>query len=74
MPSVMRVAPTPLYNSFSDVHKFITILHGIFQNIDKLDGSSETFEMDPAAQVCNNHDDSYSSDSEADSLVGTNTL
>ncbi|KAL1021803.1 hypothetical protein UPYG_G00018270 [Umbra pygmaea] len=25
-PNVLRVAPTPLYNSFSDVHRFITVL------------------------------------------------
>ncbi|XP_062303426.1 kynureninase [Osmerus eperlanus] len=25
-PSVLRVAPVPLYNSFSDVHRFITVL------------------------------------------------
>jgi kynureninase len=25
-PNVMRIAPTPLYNSFTDVHKFVSIL------------------------------------------------
>lgn len=25
-PNVLRVAPVPLYNSFTDVHRFITVL------------------------------------------------
>lgn len=25
-PQVLRVAPVPLYNSFSDVHRFVTTL------------------------------------------------
>lgn len=28
-PDVIRVAPTPLYNSFEDVHKFVTVLKNI---------------------------------------------
>ncbi|CAG2110975.1 unnamed protein product [Medioppia subpectinata] len=32
MPSVMRVAPVPIYNSFTDVHKFVKILYEIFQS------------------------------------------
>ncbi|CAG2179773.1 unnamed protein product [Oppiella nova] len=34
MPSVMRVAPVPLYNSFTDVHKFVRILYEIFLSFD----------------------------------------
>ena len=34
MPSVMRVAPAPLYNSFKDVHTFITTLYEIFKTAD----------------------------------------
>jgi len=30
----MRVAPTPLYNSFADVHTFINTLHNIFRTVD----------------------------------------
>lgn len=26
-PSVMRVSPAPMYNSFQDVHEFVTKLH-----------------------------------------------
>jgi kynureninase len=26
-PDVLRIAPTPLYNSFHDIHRFITIFH-----------------------------------------------
>uniref|UniRef100_A0A6Q2XZL0 Kynureninase n=1 Tax=Esox lucius TaxID=8010 RepID=A0A6Q2XZL0_ESOLU len=28
-PNVLRVAPAPLYNSFSDVHRFITVLRSV---------------------------------------------
>ncbi|XP_054158129.1 kynureninase-like isoform X2 [Oppia nitens] len=34
MPSVMRVAPVPIYNSFTDVHKFVSILYEIFEGFD----------------------------------------
>ena len=37
MPSVMRVAPTPLYNSFTDVYKLITTMRDIFQDVKKQD-------------------------------------
>ncbi|KAK4317027.1 hypothetical protein Pmani_011839 [Petrolisthes manimaculis] len=30
-PNVMRIAPAPLYNSFSDVHRFTTILSQVFE-------------------------------------------
>lgn len=90
MPSVMRVAPTPLYNSFTDVYRFITTLYDIFQN---MDGSLSNSYADDASIMAketigvtrinhenNNGDDGQGSsisgsDSEADSLGGsTNTL
>lgn len=37
MPSVMRVAPIPLYNSFEDVYKFVHVLRDVIQavNVDE---------------------------------------
>ena len=32
-PNVMRVAPTPLYNSYNDVYTFIQLLKGILEII-----------------------------------------
>lgn len=29
-PNVIRIAPTPLYNSFKDVFDFVAVLHDIF--------------------------------------------
>ena len=29
-PDVMRIAPTPLYNSFTDVYRFVTLLGEVF--------------------------------------------
>ena len=78
MPSVMRVAPTPLYNSFTDVYKFISNLYEIFQNIDTLTVSANNHELlEEAFTMSNENDRSYSSissDSEADSISGSNTL
>ena len=31
-PNVMRIAPTPLYNSFSDVYQFIQILKKVIMS------------------------------------------
>ena len=31
LPSVMRLAPVPLYNSFNDVHRFFTILKRLLE-------------------------------------------
>jgi hypothetical protein len=89
MPSVMRCAPSTLYNSFQDVHKFVMTLYEIFQNFDgKLSENSDNIvnEMNgedshsaeempisarssPSATTTN-----HSSDSEPDSIHGTNTL
>jgi kynureninase len=33
-PNVMRIAPTPLYNSFSDVFEFVTILKDALASCD----------------------------------------
>ena len=85
MPSVMRVAPTPLYNSFTDVYRFITTLYDIFQNMDSLSISHDddfSIMTKETGGVINNEisDDGQGSsisgsDSEADSLGGsTNTL
>ncbi|XP_018019976.1 kynureninase-like [Hyalella azteca] len=32
-PNVMRIAPAPLYNSYSDVHKFVTSLKDVFDKL-----------------------------------------
>lgn len=37
LPSIMRIAPVPLYNTFSDVHKLVTIIR---EALDHLDSSS----------------------------------
>lgn len=78
MPSVMRVAPTPLYNSFTDVYKFISNLYEIFQNIDSLTVTANNQELlEEAFTVTGETERSYSSissDSEADSVSGSNTL
>jgi kynureninase len=29
----MRIAPAPLYNSYSDVHKFVTSLKDVFDKL-----------------------------------------
>lgn len=34
MPSVMRVAPVPLYNSFGDVFQFVCILRQVFDQLE----------------------------------------
>jgi kynureninase len=31
-PNVVRVAPVPLYNSFTDIHRFVSILEGILDH------------------------------------------
>lgn len=54
MPSVMRVAPTPLYNSFQDVHEFVTILFDIFQNREEFvdcSSDSETSWIDETYEI-----------------------
>ncbi|KAJ7389149.1 hypothetical protein OS493_033235 [Desmophyllum pertusum] len=33
-PHVMRIAPTPLYNSFTDVHRFVTLLGDAFHALE----------------------------------------
>ncbi|MFV1989479.1 MAG: kynureninase, partial [Acidimicrobiales bacterium] len=30
-PDVMRVAPVPLYNSFTDIRRFVSILEGLLR-------------------------------------------
>lgn len=76
MPSVMRVAPTPLYNSFTDVYRFITNLYEIFQNIDSLSVTANNHELLEEAFTAETERSysSISSDSEADSVTGSNTL
>ena len=32
-PDVMRIAPTPLYNSFTDVYRFVTLLGEVFNTL-----------------------------------------
>lgn len=32
-PNIMRIAPTPLYNSFTDVYEFVTILKTVVTNL-----------------------------------------
>lgn len=90
MPSVMRVAPVPIYNTFTDVYKFVITLHDVFK---KLDGKWETFNnkvITEGSDVIENDDQNSqnamsisngsspincnSSDSEADSHYGTFTL
>ena len=34
-PHVMRIAPTPLYNSFADVHRFVTALGEAFDVLEQ---------------------------------------
>lgn len=80
MPKVMRVAPTPLYNTYTDVYNFITTLYDIFKNMKSLDLTPaiqeqmmESFEMENGEEM----QSPTSSDSEGDkhdSLHGTNTL
>lgn len=90
MPSVMRVAPVPLYNSFIDVHKFVTTLYEIFHNFDgKLSENSDDIIHELNGEDSHSTEDSmsisarssptasttaHSSDSEPDSINGTNTL
>lgn len=38
-PDVLRVAPVPLYNTFTDVHRFITVLGPALSACDKLQQS-----------------------------------
>ncbi|XP_051568133.1 kynureninase-like isoform X3 [Myxocyprinus asiaticus] len=35
-PNVLRIAPVPLYNTFTDVHRFITVLGSALSTTDKL--------------------------------------
>lgn len=91
-PNVMRVAPAPLYNSFTDVFKFVCVLREV---IVMLDGQFEAERLTArsrsecksdschsecngsgasAASATNGSNGMASSDSEPDSLVGSNTL
>lgn len=31
-PNVIRIAPAPLYNSYADVYRFVTLVKEAFQN------------------------------------------
>jgi hypothetical protein len=95
MPNVMRIAPAPLYNSYTDVYNFVVALRDVCSELDGKfeeteieetsegllagDGDSghESESLDspltPSSSTSSNQGLS-SSDSEPDSLIGTNTL
>lgn len=90
MPSVMRVAPVPIYNSFTDVFKFIKTLYQIFKDLNAerklFDTRKElmsefcfeeigSIETTPASSVCSSPSlMGHSSDSETESLNESNIL
>jgi kynureninase len=90
MPNVMRVSPAPLYNSFEDVFNFVNALREVCQQLegkflDKVDcmegvteasspGSSNNGTPNKSTPTTNSSLTISSSDSEPDSLAGTNTL
>lgn len=88
MPSVMRVSPAPLYNSFTDVYNFVKTLIQIFQDLDGkfyekcdiiMEGMTEDILSDEkmirGKTDASSRDGSLpSSDSEPDSMNGSNTL